>query len=62
MLSLPLSVLTVLERQDTVYDAYGRPVRARLFNGGTVVALTQFSYDNRSRPVCTAARMNPATF
>lgn len=51
-----------MEKQDTVYDAYARPVYARRWNGGTIAALTQTNYDSRGRVLCTAVRMNPSTF
>src|SRR5690606_6237552 len=56
------STCTVLEKQDTVYDAFGRPIMARLWDGSSIVALTQQSYDSRGRLECSAVRMNPATF
>jgi RHS repeat-associated protein len=56
------STFTLLEKQDTAYDTFGRPVRARLMNGASIIALTQFNYTNRNQPLCTTVRMNPATF
>jgi len=52
-----------LQRQETAYDAMGRPIQAETQSaGGTTRALTQVSYDAAGRPSCTAVRMNPATF
>jgi RHS repeat-associated protein len=51
-----------IAEQDTMYDAYARPLYARIWNGGSVAALTQFSYDIMGRSRCTTARMNPAVF
>lgn len=47
-------------RQD--YDAWRRPTVQRLIAAGTTHALTQVSYDSRSRTECVATRMNPAAF
>jgi RHS repeat-associated protein len=51
-----------LEAVETVYDPYGRKLRASKTAGGTVYALTQYSYDVKGRLECTAARMNPAAY
>jgi RHS repeat-associated protein len=57
-----LSTFASLEKQDTVYDSFARPIESRLWDGGSILALTQLSYYNVGRPQCTAVRMNPATF
>src|SRR5262249_19104698 len=56
--------LTVLERQETGYDNYARPVYSRLSDGTTtgIGALTQLKYDANGRLLCTAVRMNSADF
>ena len=59
---LGLSTFYSLEKQDTVYDSYARPVQSRLFDGASILALTELSYDGVGRPLCTAVRMNPASF
>jgi RHS repeat-associated protein len=51
-----------ISNQDTVYDAYARPAYARVWNGSSAIALTQFSYDSLGRIQCTAVRMNPGAF
>ncbi|WP_116811997.1 RHS repeat-associated core domain-containing protein [Steroidobacter cummioxidans] len=56
------SALSVLERTTFGYDSAGRKVSASIGLGGSVWALTQFSYDAAGRLDCTARRMNPATF
>jgi RHS repeat-associated protein len=56
------STFVALEKQDTEYDQHARPVKQRAWDGASIAALTQFSYDNRGRLSCTAVRMNPATF
>jgi YD repeat-containing protein len=56
------STFILLEKQDTVYDAYARPVQSRLWGGSSITALTQRSFDNRGRLICTAQRMNPGAF
>ena len=52
-----------LQRQETVFDAYGRPVQARQqSSAGVTHALQQFSYDGAGRAECSATRMNSAMF
>jgi RHS repeat-associated protein len=57
-----LNAMSVLERQETEYDALYRPVIARLKSGSTTLALQQVSYDADGRLQCSAVRMNPAQF
>ncbi len=60
-----LNAMSVLERQETEYDAAFRPVRARLRGGGaaaTILASTEYQYDQAGRLLCQAVRMNPASF
>ncbi|MEQ8750289.1 MAG: hypothetical protein RIC52_10975, partial [Amphiplicatus sp.] len=52
----------VLEKQETLYDAYGRPIESRVFDGAAKLAVTQTSYDALSRKECVTVRMNPAAF
>lgn len=44
------------------YDGYGRKTKDVLSSGGTSYGVTQYSYDELSRPRCTAARMNSANW
>jgi RHS repeat-associated protein len=44
------------------YDTLGRKVSDSAEAGGAVFSLVNYSYDSRSRPECTAIRMNPAQF
>ena len=44
------------------YDTYGRPTHTRVEASSTTYALTQASYDSRSRLDCIATRMNAANF
>jgi RHS repeat-associated protein len=46
----------------TTYDAEDRKIQESTTSGGTTYGLTQYSYDADNRLVCTAVRMNPATF
>lgn len=46
----------------TSYDSYRNPIRQKTSASGTVVAITDTSYDQRNRPVCSAVRMNSALF
>ncbi|MGP1274679.1 MAG: hypothetical protein ACQRW7_04590, partial [Caulobacterales bacterium] len=57
-----LASMTVIERQETEYDALYRPVAARLKSGATILALQQVSYDASGRLLCSAVRMNPGVF
>jgi RHS repeat-associated protein len=53
-----------LEKSETVYDQWGRPIEARLYdsNGTTKLAVSQTSYDGLGRVECSVLRMNAATF
>ncbi len=53
---------TVLQTLDKTHDAMSRKTRDTLSSGGTVHAVTQYSYDALGRPECTAVRMNPGAF
>jgi len=57
------SGFTVLSIAETSYDANRRKIKT-LTKGldGVIVSVTQYSYDTRGRPLCTAQRMNPASF
>jgi RHS repeat-associated protein len=50
-----------IEKQESYYDSFGRPIQARLLDGTSVSALTQTNYDSLGRPLCTALRMNLAS-
>lgn len=55
----------VQQTLETDYDTLGRKVVERSIAGGvggTVRTVTQYSYDARARPECTAVRMTPAAF
>jgi RHS repeat-associated protein len=56
------AAMSLLETINTGYDSVGRRVSESLSVGGSVLALSQFSYNAASRPECTVQRMNPATF
>jgi len=47
---------------DLVNDADGRKIRETVSSAGTVLAVTQYSYDGQDRIVCKAVRMDPATW
>ena len=53
---------TIFHTLDTTYDWAGRKTRQTLSSGGAVQAITQYSYDNLGRLLCTAVRMNPAVY
>lgn len=46
----------------TSYDSAGRPVQVAEGDGTNTISVTQTSYDPASRPLCTAVRMNSASF
>jgi RHS repeat-associated protein len=48
-----------LQQKITNYDAIDRVVKSTATAGGTIYALTQYSYDTANRTECTAVRMNP---
>lgn len=57
------AAFSVLQRQETTYDGYGRPIAVRAQTAaGATQSLIQTSYDAAGRPDCTALRMNPASF
>jgi hypothetical protein len=55
-----------LQRSKASYDASGKRVRDEVITVtagvSTTQAVTQYSYDNRDRLLCTAQRLNPAVF
>lgn len=52
-----------LQKVETEYDAYGRPIRTETqAANGDVYGLTQTSYDAAGRASCRVTRMNPAVF
>jgi RHS repeat-associated protein len=57
---------TIFKSRDIAYDLAGRKIKETLRTGGGAQAVAQsvaqWSYDTIDRPVCTAMRMNPATF
>jgi RHS repeat-associated protein len=56
------TAFTYFRRSMTAYDAVGRKTRDSVEAGGTLYAVTDYSYDAASRLDCTAVRMNPSTF
>lgn len=57
-----LAAMAVLRNTDTAYDLLGRKVQDSVTAGGTLYAVTQYSYDALGRSDCTAQRMNPTVF
>lgn len=55
-------VLVVLRRSDMAYDARRNPVREAISAGGVTQQVTDRSFDDRGRAICTTVRMNPAAF
>jgi RHS repeat-associated protein len=53
---------TVHRVVDRAYDALDRKVREAVSGAGATESVTEYSYDLRGLPVCTAVRMNPAEF
>ena len=52
----------VLKTVDTRYDALDRKVREAVSGGGVTTSVTEYSYDRSGRLLCTAVRMNPASW
>lgn len=52
----------ISKRTDFSYDGQGRKIKEAVSSGSTVYTVTQFGYDALGRLVCTAIRMDPATF
>lgn len=56
------SELAALTQQSAVtysFDLYGRKTREVISAANTTFAVTDFNYDSRSRPLCSAVRMDP---
>lgn len=53
-----------LQRTETAYDAYARPVKGVVYDGAgsTILSVSQTSYTSRGQVECVAQRMNPASF
>ena len=56
------SGFSVFQQIDYLYDPMGRKLRETVSSGGTIAAVTQYTYDIDGRLQCTAVRMNPAVF
>jgi RHS repeat-associated protein len=56
------SAFSPLQSVASTYDANARKITDQIQSGGTVYALTQYSYEALGRPACTATRMNSAVF
>lgn len=56
------SAFSPLQSVASTYDANARKITDQTQSGGTVYALTQYSYDALGRPECAATRMNAAAF
>lgn len=51
---------TPLQRSDTEYDAYGRPIKSKVYSGAssTLLGVSQINYDSAGRVKCSAVRQN----
>jgi RHS repeat-associated protein len=57
------AAMSVLKTANIGFDSSARPVSSSIAGSdGVTQALTQFSYDGESRPLCSAIRMNPGAF
>lgn len=57
------SGFTVLSSAETQYDVSNRAIKSiAKGSDGVIVSISQNSFDNRGRPLCTAVRMNSALF
>ena len=57
-----LDAMTVAQTIDLLYDANGNRIRQTASAGGATINISQYSYDAQDRLICTALRMNPATW
>lgn len=57
-----LDAMTALQSLDVLYDANGNRIRETVSMGGTAFNVVQYGYDAQQRLLCTALRMNPATW
>lgn len=57
-----LDTMTALQSLDVLYDANGNRIRETASMGGTAFNVVQYGYDAQQRLLCTALRMNPATW
>lgn len=62
--SAPLSSMTVLAKATGDYNNLGWTTKSSIIDvsTGNPITLSQVSYDGSGKPVCTALRMDPATF
>jgi RHS repeat-associated protein len=56
------ATFTVTSRLDIAYDSRRNPVRETLSSAGTAYSVRDRTFDDRGRPTCETARMNPAAF
>jgi RHS repeat-associated protein len=56
------SALAVFSRSDFAYDARRNPERETVSKAGATLKVTDRSWDERGRAVCSAVRMNPLAF
>ena len=58
------NAMTVLQKTETAYDSYGRPIKSMVYDGAssTILGLSQVSYDSAGRPQCSAVEDEPSIF
>ena len=62
-LSSDWSTFAPLLQQATVFNSIGQPLRQNILSStGTILSMTQYSYDAAGRLECSAQRVNPAYF
>ncbi|MFN4358659.1 RHS repeat domain-containing protein [Sphingopyxis alaskensis] len=57
-----LNAMTVYQTVDIVFDANGNKVKETVSDTAGAVSVAQYSHDSDNRLLCTALRMNPATW
>ena len=57
-----LNAMIVKQSVDMLYDRSGNLLRQTAGADGATIGVTQFSYNARNQTICTALRMNPATW
>ena len=56
------AAFTSLAKTATDYDTYGRKIKDKVYDGGSLLAVRQYTYDSNGRELCSTRRMNPIVF
>ncbi len=57
-----LNAMTVHDEAEIIFDSQSRITQQIAKSGGVIQSVSQLSYDNEGQLLCTALRLNPATY